>query len=133
MNSTKASNSYSHSFSFDCVTMAFGLRNVTHKQAALESVFGVLKPGGRFLILEFSELRSQALRPLYDWYSFSVLPALGERVAGDAESYRYLAESIRKHPNQEALKAMLDQAGFVQTEVRNLSAGVVAIHQGVKP
>lgn len=119
--------------SFDCVTMAFGLRNVTHKQAALESVHRVLKPGGRFLILEFSQVRYAALRPLYDWYSFNVLPWLGSRVAGDADSYQYLAESIRRHPDQETLRQMMDQAGFVQTRVRNLMAGVVAIHEGVRP
>ncbi len=119
--------------SFDCVTMAFGLRNVTHKQRALESVFRVLKPGGRFLILEFSELQVSGLKPLYDWYSFNVLPWLGSRVAGDADSYQYLAESIRRHPNQETLRQMMEDAGFVQTRVRNLLAGVVAIHEGVRP
>ncbi|MFK7957185.1 MAG: bifunctional demethylmenaquinone methyltransferase/2-methoxy-6-polyprenyl-1,4-benzoquinol methylase UbiE [Lysobacterales bacterium] len=118
---------------FDLVTMAFGLRNVTDKNAALRSIHRVLKPGGRILVLEFSQLRPKVLRPAYDWYSFNVLPALGTRFAGDADSYRYLAESIRKHPDQETLDDMLSKAGFVQQGHRNLSAGLVAIHQGVKP
>ncbi len=118
---------------FDLVTMAFGLRNVTDKDAALRSIHRVLKPGGRILVLEFSQLRPKLLRPAYDWYSFNVLPALGSRIAGDAESYRYLAESIRKHPDQQSLDAMLAGAGFVQQGHRNLSAGLVAVHHGVKP
>lgn len=118
---------------FDLVTMAFGLRNVTDKDAALRSIHRVLKPGGRVLVLEFSQLRPKLLRPAYDWYSFNVLPALGSKVAGDADSYRYLAESIRKHPNQKTLDQMLSEAGFVCNGHRNLSAGLVAIHHGVKP
>ncbi|MEM9531198.1 MAG: bifunctional demethylmenaquinone methyltransferase/2-methoxy-6-polyprenyl-1,4-benzoquinol methylase UbiE [Pseudomonadota bacterium] len=118
---------------FDLVTMAFGLRNVTDKMSALRSIRRVLKPGGRVLVLEFSQLRLPALRPAYDWYSFNLLPALGQRVAGDAESYQYLAESIRRHPNQETLTGMLDEAGYVLTRCRNLSAGLVAIHEGVRP
>lgn len=119
--------------SFDLVTMAFGLRNVTDKPAALASIRRVLRPGGRLLVLEFSQLRPRALRPLYDWYSFSVLPALGARVAGDPESYQYLAESIRKHPDQEGLQAMMAEAGFARCRYRNLAAGVVAIHSGLNP
>ncbi|MEM1092684.1 MAG: bifunctional demethylmenaquinone methyltransferase/2-methoxy-6-polyprenyl-1,4-benzoquinol methylase UbiE [Pseudomonadota bacterium] len=119
--------------SFDLVTMAFGLRNVTDKDAALRSIHRVLKPGGRVMVLEFSQLRPAMLRPAYDWYSFNVLPALGSRVAGDADSYRYLAESIRKHPDQATLDEMIAEAGFVLGGHRNLSAGLVAIHHGVRP
>ena len=118
--------------SFDAVTIAFGLRNVTAKDAALREMFRVLKPGGRVLILEFSTLRSDLLKPLYDFHSFQVLPRLGKLIADDAESYQYLAESIRKHPDQATLKAMLEAAGFVHVDVRNLSAGIVAIHRGYK-
>ena len=118
--------------SFDAVTIAFGLRNVTEKQRALGEMYRVLKPGGRVLILEFSALRSDWLKPLYDFHSFKVLPRLGAFIAGDEESYRYLAESIRKHPDQAALKAMLETAGFVHVDVRNLSAGIVAIHRGYR-
>jgi demethylmenaquinone methyltransferase/2-methoxy-6-polyprenyl-1,4-benzoquinol methylase len=118
--------------SFDAVTIAFGLRNVTDKQRALGEMFRVLKPGGRVLILEFSALRAQWLKPLYDFHSFEVLPRLGAFIANDAESYRYLAESIRKHPDQAALKAMMETAGFANVDVRNLSAGIVAIHRGYK-
>lgn len=118
--------------SFDVVTIAFGLRNVTHKEAALESMLRVLRPGGHALILEFSKLVIPALKPIYDAYSFGVLPALGTLVANDADSYRYLAESIRVHPDQEALRAMMTTAGFAQASFRNLSGGVVAIHRGVK-
>ncbi len=117
---------------FDLVTMAFGLRNVTDKQAALDSIHRVLKPGGRALVLEFSQVQLKALRPVYDLYSFSVLPRLGRWVANDEESYRYLAESIRKHPDQLTLQAMMEQAGFEHCHFRNLSAGICAIHSGAK-
>ena len=118
--------------SFDAVTIAFGLRNVTDKDAALREMHRVLKVGGRVLILEFSAVKSELLKPLYDFHSFKVLPRLGELIANDAESYRYLAESIRKHPDQATLKAMLESSGFARVDVRNLSAGVVAIHRGYK-
>lgn len=118
---------------FDAVTIAFGLRNVTDKARALRSMRAVLKPGGQVLILEFSKLTVPALKPFYDAYSFGVLPALGALVADDADSYRYLAESIRMHPDQETLKGMLDDAGFAATRYRNLAGGLVAIHRGVKP
>ncbi len=118
--------------SFDAVTIAFGLRNVTDKQRALEEMHRVLKVGGKALILEFSAVRADWLKPLYDFHSFRVLPRLGRLFAGDADSYQYLAESIRKHPDQATLKAMLEQAGFARVEVRNLSAGIVAIHRGYR-
>jgi demethylmenaquinone methyltransferase/2-methoxy-6-polyprenyl-1,4-benzoquinol methylase len=118
--------------SFDAVTIAFGLRNVTDKQRALVEMHRVLKPGGRVLILEFSTVRSEPLKSLYDFHSFKVLPRLGAFIANDAESYQYLAESIRKHPDQATLKAMLESAGFMRVDVRNLTAGVVAIHRGYK-
>jgi demethylmenaquinone methyltransferase/2-methoxy-6-polyprenyl-1,4-benzoquinol methylase len=118
--------------SFDAVTIAFGLRNVTDKDGALREMHRVLKVGGRALILEFSTVQSELLKPLYDFHSFKVLPRLGELIANDAESYRYLAESIRKHPDQATLKAMMEKAGFASVDVRNLSAGVVAIHRGYK-
>jgi demethylmenaquinone methyltransferase / 2-methoxy-6-polyprenyl-1,4-benzoquinol methylase len=117
---------------FDRVTIAFGLRNVTHKARALEDICRVLKPGGMLLVLEFSQLALTALRPAYDWYSFNVLPVLGRWLANDADSYRYLAESIRMHPGQETLLQMLNDAGFGATEYRNLSAGIVAMHRGYK-
>jgi demethylmenaquinone methyltransferase/2-methoxy-6-polyprenyl-1,4-benzoquinol methylase len=117
---------------FDCVTMAFGLRNVTHKDRALGEIHRVLKIGGRALILEFSHVRIGALKPLYDFHSFEVLPRIGKLVANDEESYRYLAESIRKHPDQAALKAMMETAGFARVDVRNLAAGIVAIHRGYR-
>jgi demethylmenaquinone methyltransferase/2-methoxy-6-polyprenyl-1,4-benzoquinol methylase len=116
--------------SFHCVTIGFGLRNVTDKQRALASLFGVLKPGGRLLVLEFSQAQLGPLAPLYDLYSFQVLPRLGEWLAGDAASYRYLAESIRRHPDQETLKAMMERAGFERCEYFNLTAGIVALHIG---
>ncbi|MFN0316148.1 MAG: bifunctional demethylmenaquinone methyltransferase/2-methoxy-6-polyprenyl-1,4-benzoquinol methylase UbiE [Burkholderiales bacterium] len=116
---------------FDCVSIAFGLRNVTHKELALKEMHRVLRPGGRLLVLEFSRVW-KPLQAAYDLYSFQVLPRLGQWVAKDAESYRYLAESIRMHPNQEALKAMLEEAGLREVQYFNLSAGVVAVHRGVK-
>lgn len=118
--------------SFDAVTIAFGLRNVTDKDAALREMQRVLRPGGRVLILEFSSVQSQILKPLYDFHSFKVLPRLGAMIAGDAESYQYLAESIRRHPDQATLKNMMEATGFARVDVRNLSAGIVAIHRGYK-
>lgn len=118
--------------SFDIVTMAFGLRNVTHKENALASILRVLKPGGRMIILEFSELQIKPLKPLYDLYSFKILPLLGKVIAKDADSYRYLAESIRMHPNQKTLLAMMQTAGFGQCDYYNLTGGIVAIHRGYK-
>jgi len=117
--------------SFDCVSVAFGLRNMTHKEAALAEMRRVLKPGGRLLVLEFSRVW-QPLTRAYDWYSFKVLPWLGSKFAGDADSYRYLAESIRMHPDQDQLKGMMEQAGLERVEYFNLSAGVVALHRGYK-
>ncbi len=117
---------------FDCVTIGFGLRNVTHKQRALDEMFRVLRPGGRALVLEFSHPTSRPLQKAYDLYSFTVLPALGRLVAGDADSYRYLAESIRMHPDQETLRAMMEQAGLERCDFFNLSGGIVAIHRGYK-
>jgi demethylmenaquinone methyltransferase/2-methoxy-6-polyprenyl-1,4-benzoquinol methylase len=116
---------------FDCITMAFGLRNVTDKDAALRSMFGTLKPGGKAMILEFSE-PSKAIRPAYDLYSFKVLPTLGKLIADDADSYQYLAESIRVHPNQETLKSMMEDAGFERCRYHNLAAGIVALHIGYR-
>ena len=116
---------------FDAVTIAFGLRNVTDKDAALREMHRVLKPGGQALILEFSEVQPEVLKKLYDTWSFGVLPVLGKLVANDEESYRYLAESIRKHPPQEELAAMMREAGFSQVNYRNLTGGIVAIHTGV--
>jgi demethylmenaquinone methyltransferase / 2-methoxy-6-polyprenyl-1,4-benzoquinol methylase len=118
--------------SFDCVTIGFGLRNVTDKGAALSSMHRVLKPGGQLLVLEFSTPVAPGLKPIYDAYSFAVLPRLGEWVAKDAASYRYLAESIRMHPDQETLLAMLNEAGFGQTRYHNLTGGIVAVHRGYK-
>lgn len=117
---------------FDIVSIAFGLRNVTDKAAALASMLRVLKPGGRVLILEFSELRLGLLKPFYNAYSFGVLPLLGRLVTGDSASYRYLAESIRMHPNQEKLLVMMQTAGFERCNYFNLSGGIVAIHRGYK-
>jgi len=116
--------------SFHCVTIAFGLRNVTDKPAALASLRRVLKPGGQLLVLEFSQLAIPALRPLYDAYSFHVLPRLGQLFARDADSYRYLAESIRKHPDQETLLGLMRDAGLENCSYTNLSGGIVAIHRG---
>ena len=115
---------------FDCVMMGFGLRNVTRLEQALAAVRECLRPAGRFVVLEFSRVTVPALRPLYDRYSFSALPRLGELVAGDADAYRYLVESIRMHPDQEALLEMMRAAGFRQCRYFNLSAGVVAVHRG---
>jgi demethylmenaquinone methyltransferase/2-methoxy-6-polyprenyl-1,4-benzoquinol methylase len=116
---------------FDLVSVAFGLRNMTHKEAALAEMNRVLKPGGRLLVLEFSKV-APPLAQAYSWYSFNVLPRIGRWVAGDGESYRYLAESIRMHPGQAELKAMMKSAGFGHVDVHNLSAGVVALHVGIK-
>ena len=116
---------------FDCVTVGFGLRNMTRKEAALAEMARVLKPGGRLVVLEFSKVW-KPLERAYDWYSFKVLPWLGDKVAGDADAYRYLAESIRLHPDQAALAAMLRDAGFSDVEVFNLAAGVVAVHRGMR-
>lgn len=118
--------------SFDCVTIGFGLRNVTDKAAALNSMLRVLKPGGQLLILEFSRPVAPGLKPLYDAYSFNVLPLLGRFIAGDEASYRYLAESIRMHPDQETLLEMLRTAGYAQVRYHNLSGGIVALHRGYK-
>lgn len=118
--------------SFHCVTIGFGLRNVTNKDAALRSMFRVLKPGGRLLVLEFSQPKLGALNAVYDAYSFNVLPRMGQLLADDSESYRYLAESIRKHPDQETLKGMMAAAGFERCEYHNLSGGVVALHSGYR-
>lgn len=117
--------------SFDLVSVAFGLRNMTHKDRALAEMNRVLRVGGRLLVLEFSKV-APPLQKAYDWYSFQVLPRLGRWVAGDADSYRYLAESIRMHPGQDELKAMMKAAGFGHVDVHNLSAGVVALHVGIK-
>lgn len=117
---------------FHCVTIGFGLRNVTDKAAALASAYRVLRPGGRLLVLEFSRLVVGALEPLYELYSFQVLPRLGQWLARDAGSYRYLAESIRRHPDQAALGALLEEQGFEQCTWYNLSAGIVALHVGFK-
>jgi demethylmenaquinone methyltransferase/2-methoxy-6-polyprenyl-1,4-benzoquinol methylase len=116
---------------FDCITIAFGLRNVTHKQAAINSMYRALKPGGRLLILEFSR-PAKALRPAYDFYSFNILPRLGRLIARDEDSYRYLAESIRMHPDQQTLKGMMEAAGFEDCDYHNLTGGIVAIHRGYK-
>lgn len=116
--------------SFDLVTIAFGLRNVTDKPAALAEMRRVLRPGGRALVLEFSQVKPEWFRPVYDFHSFKVLPRLGQLFAGDADSYRYLAESIRKHPAQAELQAMMAAAGFARCSHRNLSGGIVAIHSG---
>ena len=118
--------------SFDCITIAFGLRNVTDKDAALRSMLRVLKPGGRLLVLEFSKPANPLLSKAYDTYSFKVLPLMGKLVANDSDSYQYLAESIRMHPDQETLKEMMEDAGFTGCEFHNMTGGVVALHKGVK-
>jgi demethylmenaquinone methyltransferase/2-methoxy-6-polyprenyl-1,4-benzoquinol methylase len=119
--------------SFDCITIAFGLRNVTDKGRALASMRRVLKPGGRLCVLEFSRPLYQPLEKVYDFYSFQVLPRMGELIARDRDSYRYLAESIRRHPDQQALRElMLDEGGFDEVEVHNLSGGIVALHRAFK-
>ncbi len=117
---------------FDCITIAFGLRNVTDKDAALRSMYRVLKPGGRLLILEFSKPVAPGLAPVYDVYSFKILPVMGKLVANDAESYQYLAESIRMHPDQQTLQGMMEEAGFDKATYHNLTGGVVALHKGFK-
>ena len=118
--------------SIDCITIAFGLRNVTDKAKALRSMHRVLKPGGRVLVLEFSKPTSLLLSKVYDAYSFSALPAMGKLITDDADSYRYLAESIRKHPDQESLLEMVEDAGFVDCRYHNMTGGIVAVHRGIK-
>ena len=117
--------------SFDCITIAFGLRNVTDKDAALRSMHRILKPGGQLLVLEFSQPDGW-LAPIYDTYSFKLLPKIGKVFTGDEESYRYLAESIRMHPDQNTLKSMMSDAGFERCDYNNMSAGIVALHSGYK-
>lgn len=117
---------------FNAVTIAFGLRNVTHKDAALKEMYRVLKPGGRLLVLEFSKPQNEALSKAYDLYSFKALPFMGRLVTQDADSYQYLAESIRKHPDQETLKNMMLEAGFDRATFHNLTGGIVALHRGIK-
>jgi len=119
--------------SFDCITISFGLRNVTDKELALRSILRVLKPGGRLLVLEFSKPKNALLEKVYDQYSFRLLPAIGKLITNDAESYRYLAESIRMHPDQETLKNMMADAGFENVEYHNMTGGIVALHKGIKP
>jgi demethylmenaquinone methyltransferase/2-methoxy-6-polyprenyl-1,4-benzoquinol methylase len=118
---------------FDCITIAFGLRNVTDKDAALRSMLRVLKPGGRLLVLEFSKPTNALLSQAYDQYSFKLLPLMGKLVANDEDSYRYLAESIRMHPDQDTLKQMMQNAGFANCEFYNMTGGIVALHKGIKP
>lgn len=117
---------------FDCITISFGLRNVTDKDKALRSMFRVLKPGGRLLVLEFSKPVIEPLNKAYDAYSFHVLPRIGQAVVGDPDSYRYLAESIRMHPDQKTLKSMMENAGFEQVSYTNMTGGIVALHKGFK-
>ena len=117
---------------FDCITIAFGLRNVTDKQMALESMFRVLKPGGKLIVLEFSKPVLPGLKSIYDFYSFKILPKMGQLIANDAESYQYLSESIRMHPGQDELKAMMEAAGFDRCDYTNMSGGIVAMHRGYK-
>ncbi|MES1196374.1 MAG: bifunctional demethylmenaquinone methyltransferase/2-methoxy-6-polyprenyl-1,4-benzoquinol methylase UbiE [Steroidobacter sp.] len=118
--------------SFNCITIGFGLRNVTDKSKALRSMFKALKPGGQLLVLEFSHPTAPGLKPAYDWYSFNVLPKMGKLVANDEASYRYLAESIRKFPDQETLLNMMREAGFEHCRYHNLTGGIVALHRGYK-
>ena len=119
-------------WNFDCISIAFGLRNVTDKDLALQSMLRILKPGGRLLVLEFSKPQSAALEKLYDTYSFRLLPMMGKLVANDSESYRYLAESIRMHPDQENLKTMILEAGFNSCTYHNMTGGIVALHKAFK-
>jgi len=118
--------------SFDCIIIGFGLRNVTDKQKALEAMYQVLRPGGRALVLEFSKPVLPGLKTAYDFYSFRVLPLMGRLIARDEDSYRYLAESIRMHPDQEKLRQMMEQAGFEDCDYHNLSGGIVALHRGFR-
>ena len=118
--------------SFDCITIAFGLRNVTDKDLALRAMLRVLKPGGRLLVLEFSKPQNSLLTKAYDTYSFRVLPLMGRLVTNDSESYQYLAESIRMHPDQDTMREMMEDAGFSQCEYHNMTGGIVALHRGVK-
>lgn len=118
--------------SFDCITMGFGLRNVTDKEEALRSMYRVCKPGGKLMVLEFSTPPSSGIKAIYDWYSFNILPKIGKLFAQDEQSYQYLAESIRMHPNQEQLKQLIEQAGFEDCHYHNLSAGIVALHIAYK-
>ena len=118
--------------SFDCITIAFGLRNVTHQDKALQSMYRVLKPGGRLLVLEFSKPIVPGLDKVYDFYSFNILPKMGKLIANDEESYRYLAESIRMHPDQETLKQLMVDAGFERCTYHNMTGGIVALHKGFK-
>ena len=118
--------------SIDCITIAFGLRNVTDKDMALRSMERILKPGGRLLVLEFSKPVNPVLEKIYDTYSFRILPMMGQLIANDADSYRYLAESIRKHPDQETLLGMMEDAGLVNCEYHNMTGGIVAVHRGIK-
>lgn len=118
---------------FDVITIAFGLRNVTDQNAAIRSMTRVLKPGGKVMVLEFSKTNNPALTKLYDFYSFNILPKMGQLIAGDAESYQYLAESIRMHPDQETLKGMMQDAGLVNCKYQNMTGGIVALHTGIKP
>ena len=117
---------------FDCITIAFGLRNVTDQNKALQSMYNILKPGGKLLVLEFSHVDIPGLKQLYDLYSFKMIPKLGEWIAGDRKSYEYLVESIRMHPNQATLKSMMQKVGFEDVEFMNLSGGIVALHEGFK-
>ena len=118
--------------SFDCISIAFGIRNVTDKEKALKSMFHCLKPGGRLIVLEFSKPTSNLFSQIYDIYSFNLLPLMGKLIADDADSYQYLAESIRKHPDQETFKKMMQSAGFLEASYENLTGGIVALHKGTK-
>ncbi|WP_129210606.1 bifunctional demethylmenaquinone methyltransferase/2-methoxy-6-polyprenyl-1,4-benzoquinol methylase UbiE [Candidatus Pseudomonas adelgestsugas] len=118
---------------FDCVTIAFGLRNVTHKEDAIRSMLRVLKPGGRLLVLDFSKPTNALIAKVYNTYSFTLIPLLGKMITNDADSYRYLTESIRMHPDQETLKLMIVKAGFYRASYHNITSGIVALHRGIKP